>query len=48
MIYTVFWSKDENGDELEMKECNLEELYKLLKHIESQKYKIVDIVAKNC
>lgn len=48
MIYTVFWSEDENGDELEMKECNLEELYELLKYIENQKYEILDITAKTC
>lgn len=45
MIYTVFWSEDENGDNIESKECNLEELYELLKYIESQKCEIVDIVA---
>ena len=48
MIYTVFWSEDENGDELETKGCNLEELHELLKYIESQKYEILDIVAKTC
>lgn len=47
MIYTVFWSEDENGDNLEMKKCNLEELCELLKYIESQKYEILDITAKS-